>query len=102
MSIVDPSWIFNPRPIDTDYGMANINYPQILGQMKDKYVGIGEAAQEQRPTVADLRIERIENGYLVVYRKAGVGEKRKYAKDMNEVGEVTKQACIEMELTGAK
>lgn len=98
MSVIDPSWIYRP----TDYGMANINYPSILGQMQKAQMGIGEGAQQEKPTVADLRIEKIENGYLVVYRKAGVGEKRKYAKDMNDVGEVTKQACIELELTGAK
>ena len=99
MSIVDPDWI--NRRINTDYGMANINYPQLLGQLQKAQMGIGEAAQE-RPTMAEIRIEKIENGYLIVYSKRGVGEKRKYAKDLTDVGEVTKQACIELELTGAK
>lgn len=96
---MDPSlWTDKINP---NYGMAISNYPNILTSMAKAQMGIGEAAQD-RPTVAEIRIEKIENGYLVVYRKAGVGEKRKYAKDMNEVGEVTKQACIELELTGAK
>jgi hypothetical protein len=77
------------------------HYPSILGQLQKAHMGIGEAAQE-KPTVADIRIEKIENGYLVVYSKRDVAAKRKYAKDMHEVGEVTKQACIELELTGAK
>jgi hypothetical protein len=58
---------------------------------------------ETNQPIADIRVEKIENGYLIVYRKAGVGEKRKFARDMNDVGEVTKQVCIELELTpGAK
>ena len=76
---------------------------QAAQRIDRQIMGIGEAGHiENRPTVADIRIEKIENGYLVVYRKNGTAEKRKYAKDLTDVGEVTKAACIELELTGAK
>ena len=93
MSLLDPSLWAN------QIGPALNNYPSALAQLQKKAtMGIGEASQE-RPMVADIRVEKIENGYLVVYRKTGVSEKRKYARNMEDVGEVTKQACIELELT---
>lgn len=59
-----------------------------------------EAGQQLRPVAANIRVESIENGYLVVYSKQGVLEKRKFARDLNEVGEVTKAVCIELQLQG--
>lgn len=58
-----------------------------------------KVTKEVAPVVANIRIEKIENGYLVIYGKQGVPEKRKFAKDMVDIGEVVKAACVELELT---
>lgn len=59
-----------------------------------------QEATRVRPVVANISVEPIENGYLVVYSKRGVWERRQFARDLNEVGEVTKAVCIELQLQG--
>ena len=82
-----------PRPApDWDF------YNQILKGAA--HMGIGEAAQQEQELMANIRIEPIENGYLIVYWKQGVQEERRFAKDMQEVGEAVIAACIKLELTG--
>lgn len=83
-----------PRPApDWDF------YNQIL-RNAPHLMGIGEAAQQEQKLMANIRIEPIENGYLIVYWKQGVKEERRFAKDMKDVGEAVIAACIKLELTG--
>lgn len=52
-----------------------------------------------KAAIASIRVESIENGYLVIYSKPGVAEKRKFAPTMANVGDVTIAACTELMLT---
>lgn len=52
--------------------------------------------------LANIRIEKIENGYLIIYSKQGVTEERRFARDMKEVGDAVITACTKLELTPGK
>lgn len=56
--------------------------------------------KEPHYVIANIRVEKLENGYLVIYSKQGVTEKRRFAADMKEVGDAVIVACTDLALQG--
>lgn len=49
-----------------------------------------------------IRVETIENGYVVRYSGAGLPERIRYAENLTDVGKQITVAAVEMKLRGAQ
>lgn len=92
--------IFNP-PQWPDEDQLKILHQEMI--QKGALVGVGEGAQQEGPPAyISIRVEAIENGFIVSYSATGVRERRRFAPNLTGLGEQIVTAAVEVKLRGTE